>query len=206
MTSNTLYDHTEDQYMLHPHVETKRTRFRPLTSGDGEEFYALLSRLGIKSLPPVDDFLSTFDFGSEVMFAVEARRTGDTLGYASLQHKDPAGHIQAGIFIEGGRGGPGIGGEVSTLLVNYAFATWPEIHKVYFLTTDASAEGFGVGLVGTTLEGSLREHEYFQGRLWDLHYYSVTREEWTTEGVHFLERLVSPAGAGGAASQRAPEA
>lgn len=179
--------------MLYPHLATKRTVLRPIGADDCDGVYALLSKLGLQSLPPIRSFRMTFDRGSAAMFAVRLRAGGDDVGYATLHHRSPAGHVQTGVFVDTERARFGIGGEVSTLIVNYAFAQWPGLRKVYFLTTDASIEGFGVGLGKSTLEATLPEHLFFRGRHWDLYYYSIDRAGWEASGARFLQRLV-PAG------------
>lgn len=181
--------------MLHPHLETKRIRFIPMRgSEDGEELYHLLTRLGIMSLPHLDAFLEGYGQGSEHIFVVESVRTGQNLGYATLQQLNPAGHVQGGVFLDLDEASVGMGIDVSTLLVNYSFASWDHLRKIYFLTTDASTGRFGGGLAGANLEGTMRDHLYFQGRHWDLYYYSLAREEWIGSGAGFLERLLPVAG------------
>lgn len=179
--------------MLYPHLATKRSVLRPMGPENGPEVYELLLKLGIQSLPARDVFLRTFDRGSAAMFSVRLRGGAEDIGYATLHQLSPAGHVQTGVFLDTDKARFGVGGEVSTLIVNYAFAHWPGLRKVYFLTTEASAEGFGVGLRMTTIEATLPGHMYFAGRHWDLSYYSIDRATWEATGALFLARLLPPA-------------
>ncbi|MGP3912342.1 GNAT family N-acetyltransferase [Nonomuraea sp. 10N515B] len=176
--------------MLSPHVETQRTALRPAGAADGTAVYELLLRLGHHSLPTLDTFLGTFDENVDALFAIQSRHGGDTVGYGSLHQLDPAGHIQIGIFTDTARARFGVGGEAMMLLVNYAFATWEQVRKVYFLTTDASLDSFGAALANVPREATFPQHSYFAGQLWDIHWYAIYREQWETEGALILDRLV----------------
>ena len=46
-----------------------------------------------------------------------------------------------------------------------------------------------VALFATPKEATLPGHVYFRGQLWDLHYYSVSRESWTATGARLLTRI-----------------
>ncbi|MBP2473523.1 RimJ/RimL family protein N-acetyltransferase [Crossiella equi] len=176
--------------MLTAHAQTQRIALRPIEPGDGTAVYELLLRLGLHSLPPLETFLSTYDRGANAIFRITARHNGETVGFGSLQHLDPHGHIQVGIFTDPDKARLGIGGEAMMLLVNYAFATWEEVRKIYFLTTDVHLEAFGTTLARVPRELTLPEHVYFAGRLWDLHWYAIYREEWTALNAPVLDRLV----------------
>ncbi|SDH06591.1 Protein N-acetyltransferase, RimJ/RimL family [Sinosporangium album] len=183
--------------VLIAHLETRQVALQPAEAADGLSFYQLLLRLGLHSLPSMESFLKSFEERPETLaavFAIRLRENGELLGFGSLQERDRAGHIQVGLFMETERVRRGVGAEAMMLLVNYAFAVWPELRKVYFLTTDASLPRFGSALLATPREASLPAHVFFRGRLWDLHFYAVGRGEWERVGARLLGRLAGVAG------------
>jgi RimJ/RimL family protein N-acetyltransferase len=176
--------------VLTPYVETQRVVLRPAGSSDGEAVYDLLLRLGLHSLPSMESFLKTFDRNAAAMFAIHLRHNDELIGFGSLQQLDRNGHIQVGIFTDVAKARYGVGGEAMMLLVNYAFATWDHLRKVYFLTTEASLDSFGSALGTIPKEATLPQHSYFAGKLWDLHWYAVYRATWEQIGATVLARLV----------------
>ncbi|GII90666.1 GNAT family N-acetyltransferase [Sinosporangium siamense] len=180
--------------MLILHVETPRTALVPADAKDATTLYRLLLKLGLHSLPPLESFVASFDNDwVDVQFVVRARQSDETVGFASLQGLDPAGHIQAGIFLDQERAGYGVGGEAMMLLMNYAFTRWGELRKVYFMTTDASLARFGAMSRTATREATLPQHMFFRGRLWDVYIYSVRRQMWEEQGAGLLSRLIDGA-------------
>ncbi|MFC9088689.1 GNAT family N-acetyltransferase [Nocardiopsis dassonvillei] len=178
--------------MIPLHLETPRVRFRPIGEDNVLGLYQLLLRLGIETLPARDSFESSFRAldGSDVtVLQIEAAGSGEVLGFASVRERSPAGHVKIGIFMDPDGLAAGVGAESMMLLVNYAFARWDDIGKVYALTTDASLMHFGSALFATPREATLPGHVYFRGRLWDLHYYSVSRDHWLQTGARLLARI-----------------
>ncbi|MGW8527481.1 MULTISPECIES: GNAT family N-acetyltransferase [Nocardiopsidaceae] len=190
--------------MLTPHLETPRVRFSPIAPENVTKLYDLLTELGLESLPSRDAFSESYHSVAKRfvdVFEIQLRRTGEVLGFGSIREHDPAGHVKLGIFMRADRLPVGVGAESMMLLVNHAFANWDYLRKVYVLTTDASLGQFGSALLATPREASLPRHVYFQGRLWDLHFYSVSRSAWTANGAPILNRIArgprSRAAAGG---------
>ncbi|PDP87673.1 hypothetical protein CQJ94_11565 [Glycomyces fuscus] len=178
--------------MLTLHLETPRIRFGPISPEKVEELYDLLMELGLESLPSRDAFIESYHSVAKRfvdVFEIQFRSTGEVLGFASIREHDPAGHVKLGIFMRADRLPVGVGAESMMMLVNYAFAHWDYLRKVYVLTTDASLGKFGSALASTPREASLPQHVYFQGRLWDLHFYSVSRGAWTAKGAPILDRI-----------------
>ncbi|GLU50021.1 hypothetical protein Nans01_43720 [Nocardiopsis ansamitocini] len=169
-------------------------RFLPASREHGSDFYDCILKTGLEPLPPLEDFLSMFDDLPETVaaaFAVQLRGSGEILGIASLRERDPAGHLKLGISMDVDKLPYGVGTEAMMLLVNYAFATWDDIRKVYIQTTDASMHRFKSSLSATPKEATFPKHVFLMGRLWDMHCYSISRESWKREGSVMLERLVN---------------
>lgn len=182
--------------MLTPYVETQRTSLSIADPSDGIALYELLLGLGLHSMPPLKVFLEQLaQQDISALFAITLRHTGETVGFGTLHEMDPAGHINIGIFTDTDKARFGLGGEAMMLLVNYAFATWDNVRKVYFVTTDASLDR--LGWVGDLIpkEATLPEHMFFRGRLWDVHFYAIYRTMWQQQGADVLARLVQGPGA-----------
>ncbi|WP_017587937.1 GNAT family N-acetyltransferase [Nocardiopsis ganjiahuensis] len=180
--------------MLTLHTRTPRIRFRPLASENVAELYDLLVELGLESLSSREEFIDSYHNVAKPLveiFEIEYLRTGEILGFGSIREHDPAGHAKLGIFMRVGRLPVGVGAESMMMLVNYAFADREDLRKVYFLTTDASLGQFGSSLTDTMREATLPQHVYFQGRLWDLHFYSVSRRTWEVTGAPILDRIAA---------------
>ncbi|WP_188193694.1 GNAT family N-acetyltransferase [Nonomuraea sp. SYSU D8015] len=176
--------------MLHPHLETVRTRLRPAAEEDVPRLYDVLLRLGLHSLPNPEAFARQHGQGVDAQFAIELKRNGEIIGFSSLQHLSPAGHIQIGIFTDPELSRLGAGAEAMMLTVNYGFAKWEQVRKVYFSTTEASLPSLGRGMSLIPREAVLPEHLFFQGKLWDVHFYAITRDAWLESGAHIVNRLV----------------
>ena len=191
--------------MISLHLETPRVRFRPIDEENVRGLYHLLLKLGIETLPSRDNFETSFravDDTAVSVLQIETAREGEVLGFASVREHSPAGHAKIGIFMDPEGIPVGVGAESMMLLVNYAFARWEGLRKVYALTTDASLMHFGSALFATPKEATLPGHVYFRGQLWDLHYYSVSRESWTQTGAKLLTRIArGRAGADGDAEE-----
>ncbi|TDD37563.1 N-acetyltransferase [Actinomadura sp. KC06] len=175
--------------LFFPYLETKRIRLVPAAEQDARILYGLLLRLGMASLPTLDEFMKATAGGVAARFLVQRQDDGETVGYSSLHQMVPAaGHVEAGIYLDPEHIRSGLGAEASTLTLNYAFATW-NVRKVYFQTTEASFDDFGPLLDVLTKEAVLPNHVFFRGRLWDVHIYAVYREEWEQTGETFVSRL-----------------
>ncbi|MEU4835559.1 GNAT family protein [Streptosporangium sp. NPDC023615] len=177
--------------MLIPHLETQRTTLSIADLSDGVILYELLLGLGLHSMPPLKVFLEQLKKQNiSALFTIKLRQSGETVGFGTLHEMDPAGHIQIGIFTDTDKARYGLGGEAMMLLVNYAFATWENVRKVYFVTTDASIDR--LGWVGDLIprEATLPKHMFFQGCLWDVHFYAIYRRIWEEKGADVLTRLV----------------
>lgn len=190
--------------MLTLHLETPRISFRAMKEENISVLYGLLIKLGLESLPSLDEYARAYSVVTErslvEMIEIELKKTGEIVGFGSIREHDPAGHVKLGIFTDAEKLPVGVGAEAMMMLVNYSFAKWEYLRKVYAMTTEASLKSFGSALVTSPREALLSDHMYFQGRSWDLHYYSVTRSDWIAHGRPILDRI-----AGGRRSGRSTE-
>ena len=189
--------------MLVPHLETPRVSLRPATVDDADDLYDNLLRTGLETLPPLDHFRAGFEEATRsraTVFAMRLRENDRIVGFGTLRDRDPAGHLKMGITMKTEVMPYGAGAEAMLLLANYAFARWDDIRRVYIESTEASIARFGSALSALKSVAVLRDHVFFRGRLWDMYYYAVTREEWERGGAPVLERLVRRGRKGGESS------
>lgn len=176
-----------------PHLETARVLFRPATPDNADDLYDSLLSTGLEPLPSLDRFRDGFGDAIQsgaTLFAMYLRSNDRFAGFGSLRDHDPAGHLKLGISMNQEKLPYGVGAEAMLLLANYGFARWDHIRRVYIESTEASIARFGSAISVLRSEATLRDHVFFRGRLWDMHYYAVTREAWERGGAPALERLV----------------
>jgi RimJ/RimL family protein N-acetyltransferase len=108
-------------------------------------------------------------------------RDGDVLvGVVGLHALDPRHrHASLGIFIgDKTWWGKGLATEACELLLGYAFGTL-NLNKVWLHVVEINERAIRVyEKLGFTLEGTLREDFYLEGRYWSTLVMSLLREDW----------------------------
>jgi hypothetical protein len=95
-------------------------------------------------------------------------------GYAYLAVADFRSAERAPLFFDG-----------IAMFIDYLFTTWP-LRKLYFESLEFNAEQFASVFVKLfDIEGTLRDHEFFDGRYWDLVVGALYRESWESNGTRF---------------------
>jgi RimJ/RimL family protein N-acetyltransferase len=188
---------SDAKHQIFPYIETPRIQLRPASAaGDGPAFYRLLLQLGINTLPTEEDFVSAYCRDFAAYFAVQRKEPADEIGFSALFQLDPAGHVEVGVYTDPARNGPSLGAEAALLTINYAFAMW-NIRKIYYRATGASLPYIGGMVIDLARkEGLLPGHQYFRGKLWDMHIFAIYREQWEAKGAELVERLASATGPG----------
>ena len=81
--------------------------------------------------------------------------------------------------------------ECLALFFNYVFTAW-NFRKLYAVVLENNYEELesGMGKWFVT-EGRLEEHEYYDGRYWDLVFLTIRREDWETSGPELVEKLAA---------------
>ena len=179
--------------MLIAHTESRNLRFRPYTPNDIQDTYELTLTVGLESMPTIDELERRVHSGGpgyRTVFMIELCSTGEVVGYCSLKGPEPAGHMFVAIYTDVERTSYVVGAEAMNLLVNYAFANWEEVRKVYFVTTDASIERFETAIFRIPREATLRDHAYFRGRFWDHYWYAIYRDAWTEHVAPYVNRTI----------------
>ncbi|SHJ73497.1 hypothetical protein SAMN05421803_10920 [Nocardiopsis flavescens] len=185
--------------MLITHLESRNVRLIPVTESNSDQLHGHLLRSGLELVFTVEaqeERISSLLGTNVTAFLVQQKTDGEIVGCCSLRGPEPAGHMNAAIYTERENLAFGVGAESMTLLINFAFARWDAVRKVYFITTDASTDRFDTELVSLPRELTLRDHGFFRGRYWDFYYYSIQREMWETQVAPFVNRLVAAASAG----------
>jgi RimJ/RimL family protein N-acetyltransferase len=112
-------------------------------------------------------------------FVVVATHMQERSGLVAGYDADPwSGHCHIGMAMPREHLENGTGVEAATLFVNYMFTTW-NLRKVY-----AASSAFWFPVLATqlgellTLEGTLKDHEYYGGRYWDHPIFAIYRDAW----------------------------
>ncbi|MBK1787877.1 GNAT family protein [Prauserella cavernicola] len=177
--------------MLFPHVESKRVLLRPASKQDGRTAYDILFRIGRTPLPVVDSYMDGFLQGAAAQLLLQNKDSGDIVGFTEVSEPSDAGHAQVSVHIDRAQSEE-IAIDAAALTVNFAFAMW-RIRKVYFHTHEESLAD--LGFVGdyaelVTHEAVLADHMYFQGRHWDMHIHSISRNRWDEHGTELVKGIV----------------
>ena len=175
--------------VLTPHLQTRRIALRPAGDESAHAVYRFLTDFGTSPIGDPDRFAATVLGDVDALFTVHLRRSDEAVGFAMLQKFRAGRHVEVGVYTDDDETPLGGGAEATLLLVNYAFAAL-RVRKVYSITTEHSRDGFGVAFSDDHREALLPGHFYFQGRLWDAHWYAVRYEDWISGGAQFLEQLV----------------
>ncbi len=169
-------------------MRTAQVRLRPIAEPDLPSLYA--SALDPQwshrwryrgSTPSFADFASGLFAGVLSQYLIERTLDGRVVGltscynarvdqgwaYLGFTRVASSPSRQSSEMLEGG-----------FLFISFLFRTWP-FRKLYAEISGWNWEQFETGAGGFfTLEGVLKDHEFFDGRFWDYRVVSITREAW----------------------------
>jgi RimJ/RimL family protein N-acetyltransferase len=175
-------------------IATRRVKNRALDPSD----YDWLYEVGVQSpdawrwrhrgsTPSPDSYISSLWAGALVNHISEKRIGGERVAFMSAQRADMRnGHcyiavIAAPEYVRSVHAAESIG-----LFLSYLMAAFP-FRKLYVEVPEFNARAFGSSLNAIfSLEGRLRDYEYYDGRYWDFLTYSISRQEIETH----VRRLV----------------
>jgi RimJ/RimL family protein N-acetyltransferase len=178
----------------------RRVRLRPVMPSDHEYLYALATHPDMTmrwryrgASVSYDTFLQHLWANTLVHFVIERKDGGQRLGY--IQAFDAAerhGWCHFAVMLDPMLERSGWAVECLPLFLNYVFTVWP-MRKLYAVVLESNypelASGAGEWFV---VEGRLEEHEYYDGRYWDLMFVTVRREDWEKSGPMMVEKLTRP--------------
>lgn len=179
--------------MLIPHLESQKIRLLPIKDSDHENLHGFLLRSGLETtftLEAHEKWVASILDKNVTAFMIQQKIDGKTVGCCSLTGPTKAGCMNTSIFTDRSEMALGVGADSMILQINYAFAKWENVRKVYCVTTDASIDRFDSELVFMPREMTLKDHGFFRGRYWDFYYYSIQRKTWEEKVAPFVNRLV----------------
>lgn len=176
----------------------ERVYLRAVLPGEYEDLYlretsgALAGRGGLEGATPAfEDWLKQRWASTLARFVILADADHTRLGLVSLFNADLRnGHAHLAVDgFDPTRPSPlvmmGCG-----LFIEHAFSCWP-FHKLYMDVAGYNYERFATG-VGKLFEaeGRLRDHHYLDGRHWDHHILSISRERWGEYWERYSEAVL----------------
>lgn len=169
-----------------PNLVGRRVRLRPVTPDDYDWLYdvALSPEIGFRwrnrgATPSPEAFVEGLWRGVLAQFMVERIQSDETIGNVFAYSADHmSGVASVAIMVLPKYTKQGWALEAAGLFVDYLFRVW-NFRKLYADSPDYTAGAFSGG-VGRFFreEGCLRDHEYYDGRYWDLHIFALYRDEW----------------------------
>src|SRR5262249_10132473 len=137
-----------------------------------------------------DQFLQHLWANTLVHFVVERKDGGQRLGYVqAFDAAERHGWCHFAVMLDPSLARSGWAFEGMPLFVNYVFTVWP-MRKLYAVVLESNYDQFASGCGDWfTTEGRLAEHEFYDGRFWDLIFLTVRREDWEPEGPKLVAKL-----------------
>jgi RimJ/RimL family protein N-acetyltransferase len=148
------------------------------------------------STPSPDGVRSEIWNGVLAQFVVVSRRSGSPAGLVSLYNPSFVhGHAYVGALQSPDFGRSALTLEGLMLLVDHAFRCWT-FRKLYaeVLSFNLAQFASGIGRV-FTVEGTKREHFFYDGAYWDEHLLALTRGTWEGDGLTRLRAVLGMASA-----------
>jgi RimJ/RimL family protein N-acetyltransferase len=170
-----------------PPLQGEEVFLRPVWPEDYEYLYALAisDDLAFRwrfhgGVPNYEAFVHALSHDVLAEFIVVATQTQERSGVVAGYDADLwSGHCHIGMVMPAELLHNGAGVEAATLFINYLFTTW-NFRKLYAESVafyfPSVAAGLGESL---TLEGTLKDHEYFDGQYWDQPILAIYRATWT---------------------------
>lgn len=184
-------EHRRDRIQERVRLDGRRVRLRPVQSEDYDYLYDL--SLAMPNIvrwryrgrtPSPDEFVQSLWHSVLCQFVIEARESRQPVGLVLAYSPEfQAGWCYIAIIADPRLHGKGLAIEGLVILIDYVFANW-NFRKLYADSVDFNYSTFASG-AGDVFEheATLREYEYFDGELWDLHYISIRRDRWEARTV-----------------------
>ena len=178
--------HSAEQSVDFPSLKGHRVNLRPLAPPDYEWLYVLSSLPEVSSrwrfrgsTPSPEVFRAALWSNCDVQLIVEAADGSGPLGLLQLVDRDDrSGYAGVNMILRPDFMRRGWPFEGIAIFVEYVFRCWA-LRKLYFHTVSFNATQFQ-SAIGTLLteEGRLRDHEYHDGKYFDLLILALYRETW----------------------------
>jgi RimJ/RimL family protein N-acetyltransferase len=137
-----------------------------------------------------DAFVQQLWAGTLAHFVVERRVNGQKLGYVQAFDASPRhGWCHFAVVLDPTLHRSGWAIECMALFFNYVFTGW-NFRRLYAVALEHNfaelRSGSGTWFV---VEGRLEDHEWYDGRYWDLLLLTVRREDWERSGPKLVAKL-----------------
>jgi RimJ/RimL family protein N-acetyltransferase len=178
----------------------RRVRLREVQPSDYEYLYRLMSHPDVAwrwryrgQAISFEAFTQVVERGTLAHFIVERLATGEPLGYlqafdASLQW----GWCHIGVVLDPAIALGGWAIEAPLLFLNYLFQMF-ELRKLYASVLEFNYEQFA-SFAGDRyhVEARLTNHEWHDGRWWDLFILALYQTDWTRTGPALVAKITKP--------------
>jgi len=183
-------------HWLPPVMTTARLRLRPLVTGDVTAVYEYSSNPQMTTYTLWETHITHHEslmYVREYSLSRYREQVPEPLGITLLEDdrdwvigtigcfwaSKPNGTMELGYSIAEPHWGHGYAVEASQAMLAYCFANYPieRVQARCFRENSSSARV--MQKLGMQFEGTLRRSLFRRERYWDLHYYSILREEWT---------------------------
>lgn len=116
---------------------------------------------------------------SRFQLAIVRSSSPELIGTAGLRRRTPESRVaDLGFELTPSRWGQGYATEAAGALVEYGFSELG-LHRIHaHCIAENQASARVLERIGMQREGILREHEFFQDRWWDVHWYGILASEW----------------------------
>jgi RimJ/RimL family protein N-acetyltransferase len=186
-----------------PSLVGRAYALRPLSAVDYEPLYRMLVtgdnawRWRFRgATPSPDEFVGLLWANSLVSFVL-VDRAGQAVGFSQVYgHDFRSGTAYLGLALDAQyRQRPHVL-ETAIMLLDYTFATW-NLRKLYLEVPEWNLEQLAGGIGRYFVEeGRLREHEYLDGRYWDVVVLALYRDAWAKRPWATAERFLGLVAAG----------
>jgi RimJ/RimL family protein N-acetyltransferase len=163
----------------------RHTVLRPITEYDYEFLFDLATseEVGYRwrfrgETPSPQVFVQRLWHNVLAQFVVCRGSDAEPVGHILAYNADlPNGHAYLAMAVRPETLGRGWTLEAVGLFIEYVFRLW-DFQKLYAYSAGFSLASFNraAGLIRE--EGRLIEHEYFDGKYWDMHIFAIHREDW----------------------------
>lgn len=171
---------------LAPALRGRRVLLRAVLPADFEFLYRLNleSDIAVRwrhrgATPSPEQFIATLWQGVVAQYIIEELATSQPIGQVYLHRVDTGNATgYAAVAVLGSFARRGFALEAGGLFLDHVFKVW-NLRKIYAESLDFNYSNFATG-AGRYFreEGRLGEHEYHDGRYWDLVILALYREEW----------------------------
>lgn len=168
-----------------PVLYGRRVALRPVVPADYEFLFTLSTSPEITyrwrtrgHTPSPENFQSMLWDGVLCQFIIERATDGEPLGLITAYNADFRNQTAyLAVLAKERPGNPLWTLDALILFLNYLFLTW-NFRKIYAETSELSSWTFASGAGRYfQVEGTLREHEYYDGRYWDAYLLAIWRHD-----------------------------